>query len=66
MKNKINLPGLVELPKKFKIERRKKLREYRDNSRDAEQNEQEENVANQRRRQIKFLDEVQKIRININ
>jgi uncharacterized Zn finger protein len=32
-----NLPGLVQLPKKFKIVRRKKTRRYIDDTRDEEQ-----------------------------
>ena len=37
MQQEISLPGLVQLPAKFKIIRRKKNREYRDDSRDQEQ-----------------------------
>jgi hypothetical protein len=32
-----SLPGLVQMPKKFRIVRRKKIRQYRDDSRDEEQ-----------------------------
>ena len=35
--NQVNLPGLVQLPKLFKVMRRKKIRQYRDDSRNEEQ-----------------------------
>jgi hypothetical protein len=35
--NQVNLPGLVQLPKLFKVIRRKKIRQYRDDSRSEEQ-----------------------------
>ena len=37
IQTKSNLPGLVQLPKNFKIVRRKKTRRYIDDSRDEEQ-----------------------------